>query len=428
MKAQTRPGFWKRLFSRNSPLGVSQTGAWSALQQDFTRRQEEIVKWVESGGNINWTCSEGMTLLHYAAMLNNERMVRFLLNHGANVNAEAKFKMTPLLLACKGTSTSVIPILLDHGANPNGRTDDGHTALQFIRRSGLDAAENAAKLLISRGAVATPGKDSACPECGAPYSAEMAKRGVQVTLNGVFAKFECSGCKAQQKVDLEFIDKAKGIQVLCSCGAAAYVPPSVLCKTCGGGLSTGWQEQVSTGQEAQRSAREFTDPNVKRSRAIARELKAAHGKLKAVHFKSHYPNFEIDFDFSDGKRISSGASAGDIVGTFAFGYLGGGPNRLQTFLDEMGCSISVKEIEKLKAGTTLEVEGTSLRDAKSRSPESTPSAQIRRDDHWRFCVKCNRTDFFVQTPVQAKRWGAGFCPYCEGQLLDRATYERRYRK
>jgi hypothetical protein len=412
-----------------APLGVSPAGAWSDLQDALTKsspKQDKIIRWVESGGNVNWTCAEGMTLLHYAAMQDNERMVRFLLDHRANVNAEAKFKMTPLLWACKSISTSVIPLLLDHGANPNARADDGHTALQFIRHSGLDAAENAAKLLISHGAIATPGKDSACPECGAPYSAEMAKRAVRITINREYAEFACLGCKKQAQADLEHIDKAKGVRVLCSCGVTTYIPPSVWCKTCGGGLSTGWQKQITTGSAADKAAREFTDPDVKKSRAIARELKASHGKLKAIHFKSHHPNFGMDFDFSDGKRISSGATSGDIIGMFAFGYSGGGPNRLQTFLDEMGFSISAEEIEKLQPGTTLEIDGASLPDAGSRRAESTRDAQVRRDDSWRFCVKCHKSDFWVQTSVQEKRWRAGVCPYCEGKLIDRLTYARTY--
>jgi len=47
-------------------------------------------------------------------------------------------------------------------------------------------------------------------------------------------------------------------------------------------------------------------------------------------------------------------------------------------------------------------------------------------DYWRFCVKCRRTQFSVQTSVQKQRWQAGLCPYCEGQLIDRETYRRRY--
>jgi hypothetical protein len=89
--------------------------------------------------------------------------------------------------------------------------------------------------------------------------------------------------------------------------------------------------------------------------------------LRAIHFKSLHPNFEIDFDFVDGKRIRSGANSGEIVGILAFGYVGGGPNRLQIFLDEMGLSVSAEEIEQIKPGTTMEVEGTSLRQQKGRS-------------------------------------------------------------
>jgi hypothetical protein len=371
-----------------------------------------------------------MTLLHYAAMLDNERMARFLLDHGANVNAEAKFKMTPLLWACKSISTSVVPLLLDRGANPNAQAKDGHTALQFIRHSGLDAAENAAKLLISRGAVATPGKDSACPECGAPYSAEMAKRGVRITINREYAEFACLGCKKQAQADLEHIDKAKGVRVLCSCGATTYIPPSVWCKTCGGGLSTGWQKQISTGPVAAKAEKEFTDPGVKRSREIAKELKAAHGRLKAIHFKSHHPNFGIDFDFSDGKRISSGATSGDIVGTFAFGYFGGGPNRLQTFLDEMGFSISVEEIEKLKPGTSLEVEEKSSRPSRAGAAAPQASRPASQKPSGRICVKCDAhyedrdRSMFAHDLLKSKRWAAGFCPHCEGQLVDAGRYKK----
>ena len=193
-------------------------------------------------------------------------------------------------------------------------------------------------------------------------------------------------------------------------------------------LSTGWQKQISTGRlEAEKASRELTSSDVKGSRVLARELKAAHGKLKAIHFKSHHPNFEIDFDFSDGKRICSGASTGDIVGTLAFGYFAGGPNRLQIFLDEMGLSISVDEIEKIKPGTTMEVDGKSLRLANGRREQTTKervrgqqTTHVEASARRKFCVKCKKSDFgiVVPTSVQRNRLQAGLCPYCEGRLID----------
>jgi len=90
-----------------------------------------------------------------------------------------------------------------------------------------------------------PAKDTACPECGDPDSTEMAARGVEVNLFRVLATFSCLRCKAQHKVDFESIDKTEGIDVRCSCGAIAYIPPSVWCQTCGKGMSTGWQGKIS---------------------------------------------------------------------------------------------------------------------------------------------------------------------------------------
>jgi hypothetical protein len=231
-----------------APLGVSPMSAWSVFQNAMgksSKRQGEIIKWLESGGDVNWVCAEGMTLLHYAAMMDDLGMARFLLGRGANVNALAKFNMTPLLQACKSISTSVIPVLLEHGADPNLKTESGYTALQFIRQSGLDEARKMADLILSRGVKTTPGKDSTCQECGAPETVRMRERGVQVTFNGAFAEFECVTCKKRLQAPLESIDKTKGVQVLCSCRAIVLIPPSVWCKTCKQGLSTGWQKSVS---------------------------------------------------------------------------------------------------------------------------------------------------------------------------------------
>jgi len=211
----------------------------------------QICRWVENGGDVNWRdLTYGWTVLHLAAQCGNEKMIRYLLAHGANIEARDKRDGTPLMLACNvefsavKLSSSIVGLLLDSGANPNATDRDGNTALGLIRRSPVAEAEKIAQLLSSRGAAATPGKDSACPECGAPYSEGMAKRGVHVTFSGAFAEFACLECNERQQASLESIDKAKGAQVMCSCRAIAFVPPSVWCKACGQGLSNGWQSTL----------------------------------------------------------------------------------------------------------------------------------------------------------------------------------------
>jgi hypothetical protein len=63
----------------------------------------------------------------------------------------------------------------------------------------------------------------------------------------------------------------------------------------------------------------------------------------------------------------------------------------------------------------------------SRRSHSAASRETR-DDEWRFCVKCKKSEFWVHTSLQQKRWQAGICPYCEGQLIDRITYWKVYGK
>ena len=99
-------------------------------------------------------------------------------------------------------------------------------------------------ILLEKLRTAPSVKDSACPECGAPDSTELAARGVVVTRFRTLATFACHRCKAQHKVDLTFIDKTEGVDVRCSCGGIDHIPPLVWCQPCGQGLSTGWQSKV----------------------------------------------------------------------------------------------------------------------------------------------------------------------------------------
>lgn len=237
-----------------APFGLRPAEAWTTLQSALDNgedlKHQEIIRWIESGGDVNWRCSVGMTVLHYAAMRGNYKMVLFLLEHGAQIDTRAGNcggNRTPLLWACANIQTSVIPILLDHGADPNAKDSEGYTSLELIRQSGLEEAKKMAELLATRGAKLVPGKTSTCPECGAPETVRMRERGVQVTFNGVSVGLACPGCSKEQEIPLHAIDKARGSQVLCpSCGAIAFVPAPVWCRTCGVGLSSGWQKQISS--------------------------------------------------------------------------------------------------------------------------------------------------------------------------------------
>jgi len=76
-----------------------------------------------------------MTLLHYAAMRGNHKMIEFLLDHGANVNGKAKDDMTPLHWACGNFgSEAAIVTLLDRGANPAAQNSRKETPSDILRQ------------------------------------------------------------------------------------------------------------------------------------------------------------------------------------------------------------------------------------------------------------------------------------------------------
>ena len=51
---------------------------------------------IENGANVNSTCTNLKTPLHFALMLNHEEFVLLLLQNGAFFNAKNQDKMTPI--------------------------------------------------------------------------------------------------------------------------------------------------------------------------------------------------------------------------------------------------------------------------------------------------------------------------------------------
>lgn len=94
------------------------------------------------------------TPLHLAAGNSAPELVSTLIRLGADVHAKDGNGCTPLLLA-KDLPTCTI--LLDAGADPCASDDEGRTALLF---AASDGSLEIAKLLLSRGAVIVPTKDT----------------------------------------------------------------------------------------------------------------------------------------------------------------------------------------------------------------------------------------------------------------------------
>jgi len=112
-----------------------------------------ISKFLHSGG-VEQTDSEGRTLLHIAAQVNNLFLMRQCLNKGANVHARDLNGETPFLTAVHCGSIDVANELMDAGqCSVTSVTDDDLNAMHLLGMLSVvgEAELQLAKALISRG-------------------------------------------------------------------------------------------------------------------------------------------------------------------------------------------------------------------------------------------------------------------------------------
>jgi ankyrin repeat protein len=126
-----------------------------ANDHDFAPVREEAEKFIAAGGDLNWTNSQGDTLLLMAILNNDMGLCRSVLAKSrTSVNTPDAVDETPLLHAVeqKQENTELVKLLLDYGANPNLGLYD-----KKLRRSPLGMAVykgyvNSARLLMDKGA------------------------------------------------------------------------------------------------------------------------------------------------------------------------------------------------------------------------------------------------------------------------------------
>lgn len=86
---------------------------------------------------LKLTFQSGRTLLHWAAISGNLKLVTYLVEQGCHVDATDDTDITPLILAASSGRPEVVAYLLKKGATVNQQTTQGHSALQYAASKGF---------------------------------------------------------------------------------------------------------------------------------------------------------------------------------------------------------------------------------------------------------------------------------------------------
>ena len=130
-------------------LGAGTASAEALLDAVRARNDQETVRLIDAGADVNAADSLGTTPLMWASRYGDAKVVERLIRAGADAAAESVLGVTPMSEAALIGSEPVIRELLAAGVDPNSPNPEGETALMLVVRTGQLAA---AEALIEAGA------------------------------------------------------------------------------------------------------------------------------------------------------------------------------------------------------------------------------------------------------------------------------------
>ncbi|MES2463622.1 MAG: ankyrin repeat domain-containing protein [Armatimonadota bacterium] len=133
---------FKRQEQEEAPLYIA------IINRDTTA----VAALLAAGADPNATAKNGMTMLMYAAYMNEVEAARLLLDHGAEINATIRDGTTALHYTQESLrgNIEVMRLLLERGANVDAATEDGYNALVSAVVSPYKV--NAVRILLQAGA------------------------------------------------------------------------------------------------------------------------------------------------------------------------------------------------------------------------------------------------------------------------------------
>jgi hypothetical protein len=89
---------------------------------------------------------------------------------------------------------------------------------------------------------------------------------------------------------------------------------------------------------------------------ISKRLIAMHHRLVRISYLSHFPKFEINFEYQDGAIVYSGERTGTYdIHFLSLGYEGEGPRYARVFLAAAGFHLSADEIASIRPNDTIQM-------------------------------------------------------------------------
>lgn len=134
----------------------------TALYYACQLNDQNIVKLlIDIGADVNITNCKKKTALHEVAILGHTEIAKLLIDNGADVNAKDKDNATPLHKAALVGDTVIAKLLIDNKANINIQDDIGYTPLHNAA-SLKSCNEDIIELLINNGANINAIDDEGC--------------------------------------------------------------------------------------------------------------------------------------------------------------------------------------------------------------------------------------------------------------------------
>ena len=350
---------------------------------------------IAAGADVNARNSQGETALTRAARAVRVNSVEALIAAGSDVNAITNKGNRPLTAAIFGRSAECVQILIAAGANVNSKDDDGFTPLMAASDDAIVEA------LIASGAdvnaktkkgetVLMKAKDN-------PILADILRAAGALDPAGSLAAASPpqGNAEKQREANAESMDELayfpRGIPTRRELIAFGQSPRQYhLLNECAKGLPKLVLRDPPSPGIQYAAGGDIPDPEKYHYWHMSKNLAAIHGPLMQASYLSHFPKFEIDFEYADGFHLYSGARTGVYnIHFLSLGYVGEGPRYARVFLAAAGLDLTPEQIESICPGDIIKsstngsliVRGTRAEAERSQAEgQANQAAELARID------------------------------------------------